>query len=73
MVTCLVVIAACYYNISTTVHAMTKLFVPFCSARDGESADMNCLVFLTYCENGKILTKRQVYNKGFLLVLGNFQ
>ena len=32
-------------NISTTVHAMTKSFVPFCSAQDGESTDMNCLVF----------------------------
>ena len=32
-------------NISTTVHAMTKPFVPFCSAQDGKSADMNCLVF----------------------------
>ena len=32
-------------NISTTVHAMTKLFVLFCSAHDSESADMNCLVF----------------------------
>ena len=32
-------------NISTTVHATTKLFVLFCSAQDGESTDMNCLVF----------------------------
>ena len=32
-------------NISTTVHAMTKSFVPFCSAQDGESTDMNCSVF----------------------------
>ena len=29
----------------TTVHAMTKFFVLFCSAQDGESADMNCFVF----------------------------
>ena len=33
------------HNISPTVHAMTKLFAPFCSAQDGESADMKCLVF----------------------------
>ena len=29
-------------NILTTVHAMTKPFVPFCSAQDSESADINC-------------------------------
>ena len=29
-------------NISTTIHAMTKSFVPFYSAQDGESTDMNC-------------------------------
>ena len=34
-----------YKNILSTVHAMTKLFVPFCSAQDGESTDINCLVF----------------------------
>ena len=34
-----------YRGISTTVHATTKSFVPFCSAQDGESSDMNCLVF----------------------------
>ena len=32
-------------NISATVHAMTKWFVLFCSAQDGEFADINCLVF----------------------------
>ena len=32
-------------NISTTIHATTKSFVPFCSAQDGESTDMNSLVF----------------------------
>ena len=52
-------------NISTIIHATTKLFVPFCSAQDGESTDMNCLVFWAYCKNGKILMKHQVYNKGF--------
>ena len=31
--------------ISTTVHAMTKSFIPFCLAQDSESTDMNCLVF----------------------------
>ena len=25
--------------------AMTKLFVPLCSAQDGESTDVNCLLF----------------------------
>ena len=51
-------------NISTTVHAMTKSFVLFCSAQDDESTDMNCLVFWVHCKNGKILMKCQVYNKG---------
>ena len=32
-------------HILTTVHAAKKLFVPFCSAQDGESTDVNCLVF----------------------------
>ena len=32
-------------NISTTVHATTKSFVTFCSAQNGESADINSLVF----------------------------
>ena len=32
-------------NISTTVHATTKSFVPFCSVQNGESNDINCLVF----------------------------
>ena len=41
---------------------MTKLFVPFCSAQDGESTDMNCLVFWAHCENGKNSMKHQVYN-----------
>ena len=36
---------ALHRNISTTVHAMTKSLVPFCSAQDGESTDMNSLVF----------------------------
>ena len=39
---------------------MTKLFVLFCLAKDGESADINCLVFSAYCKNGKILIKCQV-------------
>ena len=39
-------------NISTTVHATTKSFAPFCSAQDGESTDMNCLVFWAHCKNG---------------------
>ena len=59
-------------NISTTVHAMRKSFVPFCSAQDGESIDINCLVFWAHCENGKILTKHQVYNKGILPILPIF-
>ena len=28
-----------------TVHAMTELLVPFCSAQEGESTDMNCYYF----------------------------
>ena len=32
----------------------------------------NCLVFWVHCENGKILMKRQVYNKGILPILGTF-
>ena len=59
-------------DISTTVHAMTKSFVPFCSAQDDESADINCLVFWAYYKNAKILTKRQVYNKGISSIFGNF-
>ena len=39
-------------NISTTVHATTKLFVLFCSAQDIESTDINCLVFWAHCKNG---------------------
>ena len=62
-----------HVNISTTVHAMTKPFVPFCSVQNGESADVNCLVFWAYCKNGKIWMKRQVYIiRGFSLTLGNF-
>ena len=38
-------------NISTTVHAMKKLFVPFCSAQDGESTDINGLVFWVQYKN----------------------
>ena len=61
-------------NILPTIHGMTKLFVPFCSAQDDESTDMNCLVFWAHCKNGKILTKHQVYiyNKGILPILGIF-
>ena len=59
-------------NISTTVHAMTKSFVMFCSTQDGESTDVNCLVFWAHCKNGKILTKRQVYNKGIFTNFGYF-
>ena len=59
-------------NILTTVHATTKLFVPLCSAQDGESDDMNCLAFWAHCKNGKILMKHQVYNKGILSILDSF-
>ena len=61
-----------YTNILTTVHATTKSFVPFCSAQDGESTDMNCLVFYAHCENGKFLLKHQVYNKGIFTNFGYF-
>ena len=39
--------------ISTNVHAMTKSFVLFCSPQNGESTDMNCLVFGEHCKNAK--------------------
>ena len=42
----------------------------FCSAQDGESTVVNCLVFWAHCENGQILMKRQVYNKGIFTILG---
>ena len=66
-----------FINISTTVHATTKQFVPFCSAQDGEFTNTNCLMFQAYCKNGQILMKRQVYNKDIfhkfwnLLILWN--
>ena len=59
-------------NISTTVHATTKLFVPFCSAQDSEFIDIKYLVFWAHCKNGKILVKCQVYNKGFSPILAIF-
>ena len=40
-------------NISTTVHAMTKSFVLLRSVQDGESIDINYLVFWAYCKNGE--------------------
>ena len=44
----------------------------FCSTQDGESADINCLEFWEHFQNGKILIKRQVYNKGIFTNLGYF-
>ena len=58
-------------NFLTTIHAMKKI-VPFCLVQDGESTDMNCSVFWEYCENGKILMKCQVYNKGIFFNFGYF-
>ena len=49
--------------ILTAIHTMTKLFVSLCSAQDGESTDINCLLFWAHFKNGKIKIKRQVYNK----------
>ena len=60
-------------NISTTVHATTKLFLPFFSTQDGDSTDINCLVFWAHCQSGKFLTKHQVYNKGIFINLGNYE
>ena len=37
-------------NISTTIHAMIVLSVPFCPAQNGESTDINCLVFWEDCK-----------------------
>ena len=53
-----------YKSILMTVHVHATIgsFVPFCSAQDGVSPDMNCLVFWAHCENGIILMKHQVYN-----------
>ena len=59
--------------ISKTVHTTTKLFVPFYSAQDGKSTDMNYLMFRTHCENGQLLTKHQVYNKWILPILGKYE
>ena len=59
-------------NILTTVHAMTKLFVPLSSAQDGESADIELFSILKTSQNGKILMKHQVYNKGISSSLDSF-
>ena len=40
-------------NISTTVHGTIKSLVPFCSAQDDESNDINCLVFWAQFKNGQ--------------------
>ena len=61
-----------YKNILATVHAMTKSFVQFCSAQDGESTGVNCLVFWAHCEIEKIVMKCQVYNKGIFTILKYF-
>ena len=42
-------------NISKTAQATTKSFLPYCSAQNDESNDINCLVFWAYCKNGKFL------------------
>ena len=42
-----ILVVQLYENILTTVHATTKLFAPFFSAQDGESTNVNCLVFLS--------------------------
>ena len=56
-------------NISTTI--MTVLFVPFCPAQDGESTDMNCLVFW---EDLQEITKFNTPSiiRGFLPVVAIF-
>ena len=55
----------------TAVHAVAKSFAPFSAAYDGESADMNCLVFWVLYKNGKIGVKCQVYNKRIFSNFGN--
>ena len=40
-------------RILTTVHAMTKLFVPFCSAQVDESTDVNCECFAKMAKIGQ--------------------
>ena len=61
-------------NNLTTVHAMTKLFVLFCSAQDGESVDMTSLVFWAHCKKHKISTniKSIIWNKGIITNFGYF-
>ena len=59
--------------ILTTLHAITKSVVPFCSAQDGESIDVNCLVFWTFCKNGENQPKFPVYySKGVFINFGKF-
>ena len=44
-------------NISTTVHAMTKSLVPFYSAQNGESNDINCFSVLSTLQKSLNLAK----------------
>ena len=56
---------------STTIHAMTKSFVLFCPAQDGENQHADCFVFLAHCKNfDRTLS---INSKGIFLNLGNFK
>ena len=59
-------------NISTTVLATTKSFVPFCSAQDGKSADINCLVIQAHCQTEKFYQNTKSIIRGFSLILNIF-
>ena len=61
-------------NISATIHARAKLFVLFCSAQDGESAGMNCLVFWAHCKNTYYFQQntKSIYNQGIFTNFGYF-
>ena len=44
---------------------MPKLFILFCSAQDGESTDINCLVFWAHCEMSKFPQNAKSIIRGF--------
>ena len=47
------------------IHATAKSFVPFCSAQNDESADMNCLVFWVLFKRAKIWLNVMSIIRGF--------
>ena len=61
-----------FKNISTTIHAMTKSFLPFRSAQDGKSTGVNCLVLFEHTAKMAKFAETPIYNKGILLILASF-